>query len=270
MPAYENHGNILRCTRGTRLHYFAHRHREIEIVLMLSGASKVIVDGAPYTVAAGDALIVFPNQLHQYISTEPENYIIILAPAGIYADYADSIEGHRPQNVIIRGGAENLRVLTLAEMCLEGGTKYAYQRHKCLIGAILGILLEDLPLQSAVTNDTAVERILDYCEKHYLEPISLDGMAKDLFLGKFYISRLFGGQLGISFSNYVNALRVEEAVKLLQTTELPITDVCFASGFACTRTFNRAFIKRIGLSPRDYRANVRSEFESYVESEGKP
>ena len=66
-------------------------------------------------------------------------------------------------------------------------------------------------------------------------------------------------KLGISFSNYINALRIEEAVKLLTTTDMPITDVCFASGFTCTRTFNRAFMGRIGVSPREYRVRQKNE-----------
>lgn len=269
MPAYENHGNILRCTKGSRLHYFAHRHREIELVLMLEGTSTVIIDGVGHTLAPGNALVVFPNQLHQYISTGPENYILILIPANIYIDYEDSINGHRPLDPIIPNGAENEQVLTLAKMCLESNSHYAYQRHKCLIGALLSVLLERLPLVEAMTGNSAVERILSYCEQHFLEEISLDNMSKDLFLGKFYISHLFSRQLNISFNSYINTLRIEKAVKLLTATRLPITDICFSSGFTCTRTFNRAFVKRIGISPREYRANQQTEFESQIERGAK-
>ncbi len=114
-----------------------------------------------------------------------------------------------------------------------------------------------------------MERILSYCEQHFLEEISLESMAKELFLGKFYISHLFNNQLNTSFSNYINALRIEKAVKLLTATKLSITDVCFSSGFTCTRTFNRVFVKRIGVPPRKYRAYQQAEFESHLEKESK-
>ncbi len=265
MPVYENHGNILRCTKGTRLHYFGHRHREIELILMLDGHSTALVDNVTYKLCPGDALIVFPNQLHQYISTEKEDYILFLIPSSVYNDYADSIEGHRPENPLIKGGAENRQIMTLADMCLAHSRIYAYQRHKCLVGAILAIILESLPLAKTDIVNSTLERILAYCEEHFTEDITLDSMSADLFLGKYYISHLFSGQLGISFSNYINALRIEEAVKLLATTDLSITEVCFSSGFTCTRTFNRAFVKRIGVSPRQYKANQQREFESHVE-----
>lgn len=259
MPVYENHGNLLRCTRGTRLAYFAHRHREIELVLMKKGHSTAIVDGVSHTIQGGDAFIVFPNQLHKYISDGPEDYVLFLIPSTIYNDFEEVIDGHKPLHPIIKGGADHPAVKILAQMCLEEGAQFAYQKDKNLTGAILSLLLEELQVFPVEANDCALERVLLYCEQHFLEDLTLDILSKELFLGKYYISHLFGKQLGISFSNYINALRIEESVKLLNTTDLSITDICFASGFTCTRTFNRAFMGRIGMSPRDYRLRQKNE-----------
>lgn len=259
MPVYENHGNILRCTKGARLGYFAHRHREIELVLMFKGCSTAVVDGVSYTLEEGNALVVFPNQLHKYVSDGPEEYILFLIPSTIYNDFEEIIDGHKPQSPIIKDAARHPAIKALAQMCLEDGARFAYQRDKNLTGAILSLLLEDLPVYPVEANDCALERILIYCEQHFLEDLTLDTLSKDLFLGKYYISHLFSKQLGISFCNYINALRIEESVKLLTTTDLPITDICFASGFTCTRTFNRAFMGRIGISPREYRRQQKNE-----------
>ncbi|MBQ8399809.1 MAG: helix-turn-helix domain-containing protein [Clostridia bacterium] len=259
MPVYENHGNILRCTRSNHLGYFAHRHREIELVLMLEGTSTAVIDGVSHTIKPGNALIVFPNQLHKYITDGPEDYILFLIPATIYNDFEESINGHKPVDPIIKEGAKNPYVQSLAKMCLESEARFAYQRDKHLTGAILSILLEELQVYPVEATDSALERVLIYCEQHFLEELTLDVLSRELFLGKYYISHLFSRQLGISFINYINALRIEEAVKLLTTTDLPITDVCFASGFTCTRTFNRAFTKKIGVSPREYRMRQKKE-----------
>ena len=268
MSVYENHRNAFRCTRSTRLHYFAHRHREIELVFMLNGQSKAIVNGVPHELKKGDALIVFPNQLHQYISTCAEDYILLLIPSTIYGEYAESIDGHLPIHPIIPGGACNKEVLTLANMCLDSKHPFAYQCKKFLIGAILGTVLKDLPLKKdkSHTDKTALERILAYCERHYTESISLASMSRELFLSKFYISRLFNEQLGISFCNYISSLRIEESVKMLLSTNLSITEICFATGFASTRTFNRVFRNRIGISPKEYRESQQNLPASYPET----
>lgn len=259
MPVYENHGNLLRCTKGSRLGYFAHRHREIELVLLYKGTSTAIIDGVTYTLKAGDGLIVFPNQLHKYVSEGPEEYILFLIPSTIYNDFEETVDGHKPLSPVLEKAAEHPAIRALAQMCLEDGARFAYQRDKNLTGAILSLILEDLPTYPVEAADGALERILLYCEQHFLEDLTLDTLSKELFLGKYYISHLFGKQLGISFGNYINALRIEESVKLLTTTDLPITDICFASGFTCTRTFNRAFMGRIGMSPREYRLQQKRE-----------
>ena len=265
MSVYENHRSAFRCTRGNRLEYFAHRHREIELILMLKGKSRAIVNGNAYELSAGDALIVFPNHLHQFVSTVEEDYILMLIPSNIYSDYSESIEGHRPINPIIENAAQNKTVLTLAEICMESNDKYAYQCRKFLIGAILGMVLKEVKLTPVHTDKTAMERILDYCENNYRERITLDSMARELFLSKFYISRLFTDELGVSFCSYINSLRIEETVKLLTTTDMSITDICFDTGFSSTRTFNRVFYDRIGVSPKEYRESQRNVLGSYTE-----
>lgn len=269
MSLYENHRNTFRCTRGNRLEYFAHRHREIELVFMLDGYSNVVVDGISYQLTKGDALIVFPNHLHKFISTVKEDFILFLIPANIYSDYSESLDGHRPVTPIIKNAAENENILTLAKLCLESDSTYAHQCRKFLIGAILGIVLNDVQLAKAHTDETAIERILDYCENHYTESISLTTLSKELFLSKFYISRLFSSHLGINFTSYVNSLRIEETVKLLTNTEMSITDICFATGFSSIRTFNRVFYNRIGVCPKEYRERQQSSLSSCTEKTRK-
>jgi len=232
---------------------------------MLDGSSTAIIDGKSYTINKGDALIVFPNHLHKFISTTVENYILLLIPASIYNDYSEFLDGHRPISPLIKGGAENNTLLSLASICMESKDIYAYQCRKFLIGAMLGMILENTPLTKALTNDSAMERILDYCERHYTEKVSLDTISSSLFLSKYYISHLFGDQLGINFTGYINSLRIEEAVKLLTTTEISVTDICFIVGFSSIRTFNRVFNDRIGVSPKEYRESQQNIPGSYTE-----
>ena len=260
MPYYEFHGNISRCTAGTRLHYSAHRHREIELVLMRTGSSTVIVEGTPHTVNSGDALLIYPNQLHQYISHQPENYILLIIPANIYNDYIDLIEGHLPISPIARSAAlPDTMLRILAEICLEVNAQKDYRQHKCLVGSVLGAALNRFSFKQAETNNSSLERILMYCDRHYTENITLDRMARELPMGKYYISHLFKKQIGIGLNDYINTLRIEEAQKLLTTTELSITEIAFTAGFSCPRTFNRAFYKQLGMSPREYRKTHRRD-----------
>ena len=87
------------------------------------------------------------------------------------------------------------------------------------------------------------------------EMVSLAQLEEDLHISKHYISHLFGDKLNIGFNDYINSLRITYAARLLRETNDPIIDVSENSGFNSLRTFNRAFKKHIGVSPRDYRNN---------------
>lgn len=121
-------------------------------------------------------------------------------------------------------------------------------------GELLMILAEVLPHMRFV--DTPIHRdsikdVLLYCMQNYTEPLTLDMLAKDLHLNKYYISHIFKERLKISFPDFVNGLRVEHACELL-SKECSITEVAFASGFSSIRTFNRAFVQRMGKNPTEY------------------
>jgi AraC-like DNA-binding protein len=78
-------------------------------------------------------------------------------------------------------------------------------------------------------------------------------LEEELHLSKYYISHLFGDKLGIRFNDYINSLRISEACRLLRTSTLSVTEISDASGFGTLRTFNRAFMKQMGMSPSEYR-----------------
>jgi AraC-like DNA-binding protein len=76
-------------------------------------------------------------------------------------------------------------------------------------------------------------------------------MAQQLHLSKFYISHVFRQRMQIGFTEFINNLRIKCACELLQKGH-SITETAFSSGFTSIRTFNRVFLKEIGLSPSEY------------------
>ena len=83
--------------------------------------------------------------------------------------------------------------------------------------------------------------------------MTLKQAAQALGMGRCRLSRLFTERLGIRFTAYVGALRVIEAKRLLDHTDLPIAEIAYACGFETSRTFNRVFLRECGTTPRQYR-----------------
>ena len=93
-------------------------------------------------------------------------------------------------------------------------------------------------------------------EKLHLDPdINLNRIARRMVLPTREVSRAVNQKTGNNVSQYVNQLRIEEACKLLQATNMPITQIVFAAGFNTKSNFNREFSRVMNTSPREWRTS---------------
>lgn len=88
--------------------------------------------------------------------------------------------------------------------------------------------------------------------------ITFDTFCSHFSRSKSYISHKFKKIFGMSFSDYCNELRLEDAKRLLIGTDLPITDIAFASGFSDTSYFIKLFKAKHGTSPLRFRQSTLS------------
>jgi AraC-like DNA-binding protein len=96
-------------------------------------------------------------------------------------------------------------------------------------------------------------------EKAYHDPdINLEKLANSLKASKHHVSQVINEHLGVSFFEYVNQLRVEEARQLLTETsrsDLHVIEVAYLTGFNNKASFNAAFKKATGMTPTEFRRN---------------
>jgi AraC-like DNA-binding protein len=94
-------------------------------------------------------------------------------------------------------------------------------------------------------------------KKEYLNPeITLDKVAEELKLSKSHLSRLINNELGISFPDYINQLRINEAKYYLKNPDFfnyTLIAIGLESGFASKTTFNNTFKKVTGMTPSEYK-----------------
>ncbi len=251
-----------RCWYSGRLDYPSHLHNHVEILYMLEGSSRVSVDGSNYTVGPGDILIIFPNQLHRFTSIDDKlGSIILLSPeyltelTGVWSDRV-------PNDAILPACEENRKLLDMFAQVEQEYSRPGTYSDVLLKGSLL-YLLGNILRRSTLSNDmigrnaTATKRILDYCHGHYMQEMSLDDLSNALGLSRFYISHIFNNQLYIGFPEYINSLRVSYACDLLKNDRLSITEISQQTGFNNIRTFNRAFQKFQGFTPREFRRQMQ-------------
>ena len=94
---------------------------------------------------------------------------------------------------------------------------------------------------------------IEYIENNYNTKLSVDDIASKAFLAPDYFRKVFKKVTGHSVTTYMQNLRIDEACKLLSTTETPIKDICSMVGYNDMTTFYQSFKKITGKTPNEYR-----------------
>ncbi len=106
-----------------------------------------------------------------------------------------------------------------------------------------------------------VEKAKRYIMENLASRLILAEVAGECGMSKYHFSRMFKSATGMSFSAFVNKMRIDMAKDLLNRPELNITEVCYASGFNDLSYFDKVFRRHTGTSPSGYRNRLRIKTE---------
>ena len=95
--------------------------------------------------------------------------------------------------------------------------------------------------------------VFSYIQENYNKQISLKTMANSLGYNYTYLSAFFKKNLNMGFCEYINYYRIDNAKRLLLNFSYPITEISYMVGYNTIRSFNRAFLNQVGISPSEYR-----------------
>nr|SFZ88591.1 Propanediol utilization transcriptional activator [Loigolactobacillus rennini] len=104
-----------------------------------------------------------------------------------------------------------------------------------------------------------IKEALNYINKHLNEPITLDEVAKHIYLSSYYLSKCFKKEMHINFITYVNNKKIERAKILLQDSTWSIDSIARSLGFSQTSYFSKTFRKTTQISPSQYRKHVQAQ-----------
>ena len=98
-----------------------------------------------------------------------------------------------------------------------------------------------------------LQKIRDYLDLHYAEKINLDNLAAEFFINKYYLTRIFHEQFGVTINTYLTSVRITQAKQLLRFSDMSMEDIAVACGLQNANYLNRVFRKVEGIGPRAYR-----------------
>lgn len=250
---YENRTKHVEVWSEDFLKPIPHLHKELEIIYVVNGESHLFIDNNIRTISTGDLFVCFPNQVHCYEKSNMGLYYLFTMVPDWCFGIKDLLYDNVPQNNILKldENDEILKVLTEA-VAYSGDYKETYQAG--LINHALALILPKLLFKPRMkSNDATLQNIMNYCSLNFTGELTLDDIAEDLHMSKYHISHLLNKKLGISFTGYINILRVNNSCDLLRKTNKSIASISEEVGFGSIRSFNRVFAQIMNMSPCDYR-----------------
>jgi len=124
-----------------------------------------------------------------------------------------------------------------------------------LIEQVLILIQRNLSCEALDSSPSysTTQKILQYLEKHFREQITAKDVARALNYSQKYFSHLFTKEFGVTFQEYLMALRLNYAYTFVRYSDQPIIDICYQSGFRTPSYFSTAFKKKYRQTPRDVR-----------------
>ncbi len=241
--------------KTTGLNFPAHVHEDIELVLTIKGACTAFCDGKKYELKNNSFFLAFPNQAHHYQECSEGEYIILIIKPSLLLTFNNLFGEGVPISALWQfeenkdDNAVSLMKMALKEFMHDGYSEII----SAYLTALFGKLFKVYNVQKCRETGDTVLKILEYCSEHYKENITVNNVAKSLHISRSSVSHIFSTRLSINFCDYINSLRLADAVRMLKNSDLPITEIAHICGFSTIRTFNRAFLKQYGVSPSKYK-----------------
>jgi two-component system, response regulator YesN len=100
---------------------------------------------------------------------------------------------------------------------------------------------------------TVIRQAIQYMKRCHRQSMSLDEVAHYCSLSKYHLSHLFKKEVGVSFIDLLNQIRVDKAGYYLKTSDLPVQQIAGLVGYQDANYFSRIFKRYLGCSPKEYR-----------------
>lgn len=238
----------LKIERGMDFSYPAHLHGDFECILITQGEMTVTVDRTPYRLTAGQALLIFPNQLHELATDQRSSHFLCIFSPKLVQAYGKIFLHKLPvSNAFVPSEELVKRLLSLQS-----------EDSVLITKALLYLLCGEFDATAEYKDregdrNALLPRIFRFVETHYQGDCSLGALAVETSYHYAYLSGYFKKGVGISYAEYVNRYRVSEACYLLQNSHQTILKTAMDCGFESLRSFNRNFKRIMGISPGEYR-----------------
>lgn len=235
-----------------------HCHDRYEILYVIDGKGKFIIEGREYPVNSHTVIVIPPLEYHCIDLVEGSSYercVIHFTENDLIPECKECLSAFRRNNEegtsFYISNVSALPIVSQIEQ-FEYIDSVPEERKSLFAKLLLSQLV--LLLSSTSFDEVSYEdselgaRVIRYLNEHIDKDVSLDKLAKRFFVSKYYLCRAFKKHNGISVHGYINQKRVMYAKQLIESGETA-SGAAYRVGFGDYSAFYRAYIKIVGKSP---------------------
>jgi AraC-like DNA-binding protein len=229
-------------------------HHRYVLALALGAGATVYVDDRAIRLNAGEGLLIFPFQFHDYSEPTRDNINWLFVTFDLADGDSQQLLRYRP--FVITNSVRQLAV-ELIEAYLEPSEGE-------LTSLLLGLLLARVrqapaTFQSlnAAPSPPALMLQVNHLVQRRIEIRTVHEIAQSLGISESHLRARFRASCGVSVCQHLRRLRLEKASGLLRLTTNRITEISDQCGFTSIYSFSRTFRDAFGVSPRSYRNDNR-------------
>ncbi|WP_373600432.1 AraC family transcriptional regulator [Paraclostridium bifermentans] len=246
-----------------------HWHYSLEVILVLNGSFDLFIDDEKLSLKEHNLIILNPKKIHSAICSSGNESIVLQIPYKFLEDNIPNINNLYIDYKELLYDIDNSDVYKLKDILIKLYKVYneKNQLHilnsKALLYEFIYILYENYSVStnsvSCTNTDKYFDRlksITDYVKENYKDQISLSTTSEVVNLTPQYLSRFFKKHMGITFTSYVNNIRLEKMYNDLINTDNNILDIIHDNGFYNYKQFMKLFKKIYNCTPSQKRQQI--------------
>ena len=234
---------------GENFNYPPHMHQCFELAIILDGEMTISVNNETYKVSKGEAVLIFPNQIHSFSSAKSKHALFIFS-SKIVQSFSVKYSGMLPDSARFKPNEH------LVSALLELSEPESIILLKGLLYSISADFEKQVTFRASYSDtENLLMQIFEFIDRNFRSECSLIDVARALGYDYSYISRFFKKATGISYNSYVNSCRLSHAGYLLKNSNSSILECAEESGYKSLRSFNRNFKEYFSVTPNEYRSS---------------
>lgn len=234
--------------------YNLHFHKNYEFIYVMEGQITCCVNNRSQRVSEGEFALCLSNEIHSVKTNGHSRVWIGVFSEDFIREFKKFQKGKTGVDFKFR--CEKSVHEYLMRHLVQLQLRDVFMIKSCLY-ALCGEYLRQIPLKEIDDKQAAImSDVIAFVEDNYKRAVSLKSLADALGYEYCYFSKMFNRLFSMSFNDYLNTYRFNEACNMLTETEATVTDIAYESGFQSIRSFNHTFKRLAGVSPSEYRKTM--------------